>query len=53
MAVKDGKTVKKRNVESIGNLCPYCSPSRDFTSRWYLEEHIKQLHPEKRKSKII
>jgi len=42
----------KRTVETVPNLCPYCEGVKTFTSAWYVSEHIKHSHPEKRRSII-
>tara|TARA_R110002167_G_scaffold13856_5_gene56900 strand:- start:3116 stop:3259 length:144 start_codon:yes stop_codon:yes gene_type:complete len=43
---------KKPKPVVIADICPYCEGVRTFTSKWYVEDHIKAHHPEKRRSVI-
>ena len=46
------KKKKAKQEIVVADVCPYCEGVRTFTSKWYVEEHIKAHHPEKRRSRI-
>lgn len=42
----------KRTNETVGNICPYCEGIREFSSKWYVEQHISDSHQDKRRRMI-
>ena len=52
MKMVDKPKKQKRTVENTANLCPHCEGVRTFTSQFYVSEHIKHSHKDKRRSLI-
>ena len=48
MSVKDNKKKKSEPAVFAYPTCPYCEGARQYTAQFYLQEHIKEMHPEKR-----